>query len=61
MKRSRRSQAVSFDHLLALESHRAEQERRPFVARDAFAAILASGIVPAAIIEDEVAEAASGR
>jgi hypothetical protein len=52
---------AELDHLLALESHRAEQEHRPFVARDAFAAILASGIVPAAIIEDEVAEAASGR
>jgi hypothetical protein len=52
---------AELDHLLALESHRAEQEHRPFVARDAFAAILASGIVPAAIIEDEVAEAASRR
>lgn len=52
---------AQLDHLLALASHRAEQENRPFVNRDAFAAILASGIVPPAIIEDEVAEAASGR
>jgi hypothetical protein len=52
---------VQLDHLLALESHRAELEHRPFVNRDAFAAILAAGIVPPAIIEDEVAKAASGR
>ena len=52
---------ADLDHLLALESHRAEQEHRPFVARDAFAAILASGIVPPAIIEDEVAEASPAR
>jgi len=50
---------AELDHLLALESHRAEQEHRPFVNRDAFAAILASGIVPPAIIADEVAEARS--
>ena len=52
---------AQLDRLLALASHRAEQEHRPFVNRDAFAAILASGIVPPAIIEDEVAEAAAGR
>ena len=52
---------AQLDHLLALESHRAEQNHRPFANRDAFAAILASGIVPPAIIEDEVAEAASER
>jgi len=51
---------VELDHLLALESHRAEREHRPFVNRDAFAAILASGIVPPAIIADEVAEAPAG-
>ena len=51
---------MQLDHLLALESHRAEQEHQPFVNRDAFAAILASGIVPPAIIADEVAEAAPG-
>ena len=46
---------AQLDHLLALASHRAEQEHRPFVSRDAFAAILNSGIVPPAIIEDEMA------
>jgi hypothetical protein len=44
---------ASFDRLLALASHRAETEHRPFVARDTFASIWASGIVPPAIIEDE--------
>ena len=52
---------AQLDHLLALESHRAEQERGPFAARDAFAAILASGIVPPAIIADEVAQAPPAR
>lgn len=46
---------AQLDHLLALESHRAEVEGHPFVVKDAFAAILASGIVPPAIIEDEMA------
>jgi hypothetical protein len=44
---------AQLDHLLALASHRAESEHRPFVARDAFAAILDSGIVPPAIIAAE--------
>jgi hypothetical protein len=48
---------AQLDHLLALASHRADAEHRPFVARDAFAAILASGIVPPALIEDEAAAA----
>jgi hypothetical protein len=52
---------LQLDHLLALASHRAEQEHRPFDTRAAFAAILASGIVPPAIIEDEVAEATPAR
>lgn len=52
---------AQLDHLLALASHRAEQEHRPFDNRAAFAAILASGIVPPAIIADEVAEAAPAR
>jgi hypothetical protein len=52
---------ASFDHLLALASHKAEIEHRPFVARDTFAAIWASAIVPPTIIEDEMAEAPSGR
>jgi uncharacterized protein (DUF885 family) len=53
---------LQLDHLLSAASHRAEVEHRPFVFRDAFGAILASGIVPPAIIEDEAAELAnSGR
>jgi hypothetical protein len=48
---------AQLDHLLAIASHRAEAEHRPFVARDAFAAILASGIVPPSLIEDEAPEA----
>ncbi len=46
---------AQLDHLLALASHRAEQEHRPFVAGEAFAAILASGIVPPVLIEAEQA------
>ena len=46
---------AQLDHLLALASHRAEQEHRPFVAGDAFASILASGIVPPVLIEAEQA------
>ncbi|WP_294121154.1 DUF885 family protein [Sphingomonas sp.] len=49
---------LELDHLLAVASHRAEVEHRPFVFRDAFAAILASGIVPPSIIEDEAADLA---
>jgi hypothetical protein len=48
---------AQLDHLLAEASHRAEVENRPFVVRDAFAAILASGIVPPSLIEAEAAEA----
>lgn len=44
---------ASLDHLLAIASDRAEDEGRKFSAPDTFAAIWASGIVPAAIIEDE--------
>jgi hypothetical protein len=47
--------------LLAQASHRAEQEHRTFDNRAAFAAILASGIVPPAIIADEMAEAEPAR
>jgi hypothetical protein len=46
---------VQLDHLLALASHRAEVEKRPFVASQAFAAILNSGIVPPSLIEAEAA------
>lgn len=43
------------DRLLAEESHRAELAGRPYSNRDTFAAIYASGIVPWAIVEDELA------
>jgi hypothetical protein len=46
---------VQLDNLLALASHRAEVEKRPFVASQAFAAILNSGIVPPSLIEAEAA------
>ncbi len=52
---------LQLDRLLAQAAHRAGQQKRPFVFRDAFAAILDSGIVPPAIIEDEVAETAPAR
>jgi hypothetical protein len=47
--------------LLALASHRAELEKRPYDNRAAFASILASGIVPPAIIDDEMADEAPTR
>jgi len=46
---------AELDHLLALASHRAEMEHRQFDARSTFAAIIASGIVPPTLIEDEAA------
>jgi hypothetical protein len=52
---------IELDHLLALASHRAELEKRPYDNRATFAAIFASGIVPLTIIEDEMAEAAAAR
>jgi hypothetical protein len=47
--------------LLAVASHQAEVERRPYVSRDVFAAILNSGIVPPALIEPEMKEALGSR
>ncbi len=52
---------MELDHLLALASHRAELEKRPYDNRATFAAILTSGIVPPTIIEDEMAEAGTAR
>ena len=52
---------LQLDRLLAQAAYRAEQQKRPFVFRDTFATILDSGIVPPAIIEDEMAEAAAAR
>ena len=48
---------AQLDHLLAMASHRVETEHRPFVARDIFAAIFASGIVPPALIANDLAGA----
>lgn len=44
---------ASLDRLLAIASHQAEVQRRPFSAPQTFGAIWASGIVPPTIIEDE--------
>ena len=52
---------LQLDHLLAVASHQAEAQRRPFVFRDAFAAILDSGIVPPTLIEAEMAEVGASR
>jgi hypothetical protein len=52
---------LDLDHLLAVASHRAELEKRPYDNRATFSAILGSGIVPPSIIEDEMAEAAGVR
>lgn len=43
------------DHLLAEASHRAELANRPYSNRDVFEAIYASGIVPWALVEEEIA------
>ena len=48
---------LQLDKLLAQASHRADIERRPFVAKDEFARILASGIVQPSLIEAEMQEA----
>src|SRR6185503_8603356 len=52
---------LQLDRLIAQAAHRAEQQKRPFVFRDTFAAILDSGIVPPAILEDEMAESVPAR
>jgi len=44
---------AQLDHLLASASHRAEVDHRPFVARDVFASIFASAIVPPSLIDGE--------
>ncbi len=49
------------DRLLASASHRAELAKRPYSNRDTFEAIYSAGIVPWAIVEDELAAAAPAR
>ena len=48
---------AQLDRLLAQASHRADLEHRPFDNRATFSAILASGIVPPTLIEDEASPA----
>lgn len=45
---------AQLDELLAILSHQAEQQGRPFVLADAFAKIYASGIIPPALIKTEI-------
>lgn len=45
---------LQLDRLLAIQSKEADRAGRPFVMRDAFARIIASGIVPPSLIEAEV-------
>jgi hypothetical protein len=45
---------LQLDNLLALASHEAETRRQPFVMRDAWARIIAAGIVPPALIKTEM-------
>lgn len=45
---------LQLDELLAIQSHQAEQQGRPFVLADAFARIFAAGIVPPALIKAEI-------
>ncbi len=45
---------IELDHLLARASHEAETEGKPFVMKDAFARVMAPGIMPPTLIEDEM-------
>ncbi|QYE33768.1 DUF885 family protein [Polymorphobacter sp. PAMC 29334] len=45
---------IQLDHLLARASHEAEVEGKPFVLKDVFARIMAAGILPPTLIEDEM-------
>jgi hypothetical protein len=45
---------LQLDSLFAQASHRADRAGNPFVMRDVFARIIASGIVPPALIESEM-------
>ena len=45
---------LQLDRLIARASHDAEQSGQPFVLGDTIARIMASGIVPPALIEDEM-------
>jgi uncharacterized protein (DUF885 family) len=45
---------LQLDHLIALQSHAAEQARQPFALKAAMQRILDAGIVPPALIQDEI-------
>lgn len=45
---------LQLDNLLARASHEAEQAGKPFAMRDVFARVMAPGILPPALIEDEM-------
>ncbi len=45
---------LQLDHLLARASHEAEVEGQPFVMKDVFARVMAPGILPPALIENEM-------
>lgn len=45
---------MQLDHLLARASHEAEAAGRPFVMKDVFARVMAPGILPPVLIEDEM-------
>ena len=45
---------LQLDHLFARASHEAETAGQPFVMKDVFARVMAPGILPPALIEDEM-------
>ena len=45
---------IQLDHLLARASHEAEVEGKPFVLKDIFARVMAPGILPPTLIDDEI-------
>jgi uncharacterized protein (DUF885 family) len=45
---------LQLDHLLARASHEAEADGKPFVLKDVFARVMAPGILPPALIENEM-------
>jgi len=45
---------IQLDHLFARASHEAEAEGKPFVLKDTFARVMAPGILPPTLIEDEI-------
>ncbi|MBC7497528.1 MAG: DUF885 family protein [Sphingomonadaceae bacterium] len=45
---------IQLDHLLARASHEAEVEGKPFALKEAFARVIAPGILPPTLIEDEI-------